>query len=54
MVKFIREDKDSSMVYAVCNGEDETWMSLMDKFVMFLKGCGYFIEDEDIVDYFSE
>ncbi len=39
---------DCEGVVSIRNFKSETWVHALDEFVAFLKGCGYFLEDNSI------
>ena len=47
-------DFDKETVTVEVNASDISWPDLVEKFIQFLRGCGYSITDEDLKGFFSD
>lgn len=50
--KFTSNDGSRKVVVQVDN-HDMTWMDLSEEFFEFLRGCGFYLDRQDLSDYFK-
>jgi hypothetical protein len=50
-VRFIKDDEDEQLMMTMRTGV--TWSELSEKYLHFLKGCGYQVTAADLAEYYT-